>query len=100
MGNKTVAYLVHQLVSAINSSGGLNLEQLSTSLRAQDGVQVSASDMLLALPKIKENPYANEWVPIDDDLVIQSVIFNDHDIIVFKHTSDLDYHLQQIEYQE
>lgn len=101
--NLTLKYFTNAVVHAINSSGGLRLvdnEDPADQVDIQEGLQVTSGDIQLALPKNKENPYDNVWFPVDDDLSLQTVVFNDYDLIAFKFEDDQDFHIEQLEYVE
>lgn len=101
--NLTREYFLDALVEAINLSGGLRLvdnvdvgEDLP--LDEEDGLEVSASDLELAFPKTKESPYDNEWIPIEDDVSLKTVVLNDYDLIAFKFADDELFRVEQLEY--
>lgn len=102
--NFTIKFFVDSLVECINLSGGLHLvendEQEDPEIIQEGGLQVEATDITLALPKVKESPYDNLWIPVDDDQTLQSVVFQDFDLLAFKFVDDKDFNIQQPEYIE
>lgn len=95
-------YFLESLVEAINSSGGLRLVDIDggedVPLDEDDGLQVTSPDLELAFPKSKESPYDNEWIPIEDDLSLKTVVLNDYDILAFKFADDEHFRVEQLEY--
>lgn len=95
-------YFLSSLVEAINSSGGLRLVDIDVGedlpLDEEEGLQVSGADLELAFPKSKESPYDNEWIAIEDDLSLKTVVFNDYDILAFKFADDELFRVEQLEY--
>lgn len=102
--NFTIKFFVESLIQSINLSGGLHLVEDHGSeefpIEPEAGLQVDAADITLALPKVKESPYDNLWIPVEDDLTLQSVIFQDFDLLAFKFVDDDDFNIQQPEYVE
>lgn len=102
--NLTIKFFVDALIQSINLSGGLQLVESDGSEelpeRPQEGSQVDVADITLALPKIKESPYDNVWIPVDDDLTLQSKVFQDFDLLAFKFVDEEAFNIQQPEYVE
>lgn len=101
----TREFILDSLVQAINSSGGLRLvdddiagEDLPGD--EDDGLQVTTADIEIALPKSKDAPYDNNWLPIGDDSTVQAVVFNDYDLLAFKFADDDAFRIEQLEYVE
>lgn len=90
-------------MEAINESGGLRLVDAAelgddVPVDDEDGLQVSADELSLAFPKTKESVYDNEWIPIEDDLSVKTVVLNDYDVLAFKFADDADFRVEQLEY--
>lgn len=98
--NITRNYFILALVDSINASGGLHFGTIENPEDYQPGLQVSVEDIEIALPKARDNPYDNQWIEIGDDEPLRGVIFNDYDILTFKHLDDADYHIDKPEYIE
>lgn len=103
--NLTQEYFISSLVNAINSSGGLRLvdnidPEEDLPLPDEEGTTVNAEDILLALPKDRQNPQENNWFPVTDDEHISAVVFNDYDLVAFKFADDEDFAIEQPVYEE
>lgn len=108
--NLTQEYFINSLVHAINSSGGLrlvdnidpeeNIPEEDIPLPDEEGTQVNPEDILLALPKDRGNPQENNWFHVTDDENLSTVVFNDYDIVAFKHADDEDFSVEQPIYDE
>lgn len=91
---------IDNLVTAINASGGLRIVEDEVPSDIQPGTQVSAEDIVLALPSNRDAPYDNEWIEVIEDEPLKSVVFNDYDILGFKYIDDADFHITKPEYVE
>jgi hypothetical protein len=85
-----VAAFTAALAHAINQSGGLADDDVPPSEfapAAAAAAPVSPSLLRLAVPKDKANPYANEWLEVNDpDLA--AVAFADYAIVAFAHLDE------------
>lgn len=93
-------YLLSSLINAINSTGGLHIVEEDVPLEVQEGVQITADDILLAIPKAQESFDQNEWIEISSDEQLLSIVFNDYDMLAFKYVEDADFFAVKPEYQE
>ncbi|QRG35999.1 hypothetical protein FDK38_000325 [Candidozyma auris] len=97
-------HLITALTHAINSTGGLrvvdnmNSEEDGMPLPDEEGVEIAAEEISLALPKDRGDPHSNQWFPISDDKDLENLVFNDYDIIAFKSRDDSDFYIEQSEY--
>ncbi|KAF5210434.1 hypothetical protein E0198_003310 [Clavispora lusitaniae] len=101
--NFTIASFTETLAEAINLSGGLHIIEdgsMADEGEPDEGLQVKASDLTIALPKVKETPYDNVWIPVEDDSTLQTIVFQDYDIIAFKFGDDVEFRIEQPEYED
>lgn len=98
--NLKTSCFVLALVHAINSSGGLRLvdDEEDTDV-APEGLQVTADEIEIALPKNRETPYDNAWFVATDE-ALQSLVFNDYDLLAFKFADDENFRIEALEYAE
>ncbi|PVH17421.1 uncharacterized protein CXQ87_000306 [Candidozyma duobushaemuli] len=92
------------LTNAINSTGGLRIvdnldpEEEGIPPPEEEGVEVSAEDISLALPKDRNAPHENNWFPVEEDKQLEDLVFNDYDYIAFKFADDSGFHIEESEF--
>lgn len=117
--------IIVQLVYAINSSGGLLLEdnEEPDALDEEDEIDVPKSDYMeevdikeepglapkkivdvkditLAVPKDKAAPYDNQWIELADEQNFDLIKFSDYDLIAFKYVDDENYAIVEANYED
>lgn len=73
---------------------------MDTDDMGDEGVKVDASELELAFPKSKESPYDNEWIPVEDDTSVKTVVINDYDILAFRTADESVFHVEQAQYDD
>ncbi|PVH20082.1 hypothetical protein CXQ85_001861 [Candidozyma haemuli] len=98
--------LITALKNAINSSGGLRIvdnldvDEEGIPPPEEEGVEVTAEDLSLALPKDRSAPHENQWYPVEDDKQLEDLVFNDYDLIAFKFADDQEFRIEESEFGE
>lgn len=96
----TIENLLLSLTGAINSTGGLLVASEDIPLEAQEGIRITAEDLLLAIPKSQETVFENEWSEVSTDEQLLATLQNDYEVLAFKYVDDADFYVVKPDYEE
>jgi len=87
-GELSLNYLKESAKSALRLTGGLDLYEKDPQTGKYDFLKrvdvvsdFDLDDLKLAIPKDKQDPYANNWIEIVDEDALLKITFKDFDII-------------------